>query len=606
MTMGVVDATTLNETPLERVEMIGEERVEAKQVGNVVETTFPWKDQPGLTVKVDLGEPTLTERFTDKRKREIITETVDEFDGGFKVDILLNERPDTNVFCYEIEGAENYDFFYQPALTEQEIAEGAERPENIVGSYAVYHKTLKNHQQGRENYATGKVLHIPRPQVWELNNQEVTKEWAELSYTDDDGLCVTVRQEFLDKAEYPVRVDPTFGYTSIGASSGQLCSATSDTSNRIGSMYSLAESATVTEMQVYGDTSTGSYNLPISVFLNYEDGAGSGSHTQVVLVDTTQAVSTTNAWEVFTVANVPVSPANIVINYVCDGEAVPSGNYRRYHDSASNINQYFESFTGSGSYAASQESPWTETASIGNNSYSIYATYTASEDSPPFAEDFEDADPLPGEFDSDDSYGTGNFVLDSSSQVNGTYSARCDAPADDDGCALTETLTASTTYYAQMSIKLASDWSFGANGYNQLFAFGDGTGNPVYCNLENYGTARITCNGDEIGYIDTGIDVPINTITQLEFRVKISASTGDLDIWIDNDTEGSPDYNGSGSLNTGTQPITSLFIGGYNADGIEDRWYDDICIGYTFFGSTCFAAGGGGTPWFDSGLIEFY
>lgn len=220
LVMGGVDASSLKEVPLERVEMVAENRVEAKQIGNIVETTLPWKDQAGLKVKVDLGEPTLAEKVKDKRKKEVITETVTDFDGGFKVDILLTEKPTTNRFCYTIEGAENYDFFYQPPLTEQEKANGSSRPPEIEGSYAVYHKTLKNHVIGQENYATGKVMHIPRPQVWELGNEEATKQWADLSY-ENGQLCVTAPQDFLDNADYTngVRIDPTFGYTTIGATS---------------------------------------------------------------------------------------------------------------------------------------------------------------------------------------------------------------------------------------------------------------------------------------------------------------------------------------------------------------------------------------------------
>ena len=216
---GGVDASKLEEVPIERVVTVANERVEAKQIGNVVEATLPWKDQPGIKVKYDMGEPTLEEKFTDKRKKQVITETVTDFDGGFKVDIILSEKPDTNRFCYTIEGAENYDFFYQPPLTADEIAEGAYRPPEIEGSFAVYHKTLKNHIEGRTNYATGKVMHIPRPQVWEIGNEEATKQWAELSFNDGQ-LCVTAPQEFLDKADYSsgVRIDPTFGYTSMGGS----------------------------------------------------------------------------------------------------------------------------------------------------------------------------------------------------------------------------------------------------------------------------------------------------------------------------------------------------------------------------------------------------
>lgn len=217
LSLGAVDASILNEKPLERLERVANERVEAKQLGNIVETTLPWKGEAGIKVKYDLGEPGALERIKDKRDKEILTEVVDINDGGFKVDILLNKKPDTNIFCYTIEGAENYNFFYQPPLTAEEIADGSYRAPEIEGSYAVYHKTLKNHIMGRENYATGKVMHIPRPQVWELNDKDNTTVWADLSYNDGQ-LCVTVDQEYLNKAKYPVRVDPTFGYTSVGGS----------------------------------------------------------------------------------------------------------------------------------------------------------------------------------------------------------------------------------------------------------------------------------------------------------------------------------------------------------------------------------------------------
>lgn len=216
--LGGADASVLTEKPLDQVEIIKNERVEAKQIGNEVVTTFPWKDQTGIKVKYDMGKPTISEKLKDKRNKQVVTERVNfADDGGFKIDIILDKKPDTNVFCYAIEGAENYDFFYQPALTPQQIIDGDTQPENIAGSYAVYHKTLKNHVVGKTNYETGKVMHIPRPQVWEVDDATNTKQWADLSY-DNEQLCVTAPQSFLDKATYPVRVDPTFGYTSFGAS----------------------------------------------------------------------------------------------------------------------------------------------------------------------------------------------------------------------------------------------------------------------------------------------------------------------------------------------------------------------------------------------------
>lgn len=191
---------------------IAGEMVNVRQEDTVVKANLPWKGEEGLTVKYDLA-PSLAERLRDGKPKRIITETTDFGEGGFKIDILLFEKPDTNRFCYQIEGAENYEFFYQPPLTQEEIDEGSHRPPEIEGSYAVYHKSLRNNE-----YKTGKHSHIPRPQVWELGKEDAPV-WADLSYSDGE-LCVTAPQDFLDTADYSngVRIDPTFGYDSIGAS----------------------------------------------------------------------------------------------------------------------------------------------------------------------------------------------------------------------------------------------------------------------------------------------------------------------------------------------------------------------------------------------------
>ena len=217
-TLGV-DAVKFNEKTMpDKDIVVAEEMVKTRQVGNVIETEMPWKGEQGLKIKYDMGEPTAAEKLKDKRDKGIITETVDFGDGGFKIDIILDKKPKTNEFCYTIDGYEDYDFFYQPELTQEDIDDGAIRPEEIVGSYAVYHKTKKDHITGQVNYKTGKAFHIPFPYIWEVDD-ETTKQRAEnLTYTDGQ-LCVVAQQDFLDKANYPVRIDPTFGYTSIGASS---------------------------------------------------------------------------------------------------------------------------------------------------------------------------------------------------------------------------------------------------------------------------------------------------------------------------------------------------------------------------------------------------
>lgn len=370
---GGVDASVLNEVPLERVAQVAEYRVEAKQIGNVVETTFPWKDQPGIKVKYDLGEPTPTEKLKDKRDKEVITETVTDFDGGFKVDILLNEKPDTNRFCYQIEGAENYDFFYQPPLTQEEIAEGASRPPEIVGSYAVYHKTLKNHEIGRENYATGKVMHIPRPQVWSMSDVD-TKVWADMGY-EDGQLCVTVPQDFLNGADYPVRVDPTFGYTTGGASDQAFAEFSSDTSHHIGGVGSVASDSLFNSVSIYLVMSAGSEAVDVYTAVYRLNSGGAGSHAKVAGMERTLTVPATPAWYTFQAYFQPLVTDDYVVGAVGDGNDIGTAGRTLYVRYDAGGTYLLETLTGASSYTTLRdEDPWTLATSSGAK-FSIYASY---------------------------------------------------------------------------------------------------------------------------------------------------------------------------------------------------------------------------------------
>ena len=117
LAIGGIDANRLEEVPIERVEMIKGERVETKQIGNVLETTLSWKGQPGLKVKYDMGEPSPREKLLDKRDRQAVTEVLND---SFKIDIVLNERPGTNVFCQQFEGHEDYNFYSSRTYTKKQ------------------------------------------------------------------------------------------------------------------------------------------------------------------------------------------------------------------------------------------------------------------------------------------------------------------------------------------------------------------------------------------------------------------------------------------------------------------------------------------------------
>lgn len=135
-------------------------------------------------------------------------------DGGLEFEWVLHKKPSSNVLSATIQ-SKGLNFYYQPALTQEEIDQGSKRPENVVGSYAVYHQTKggMNDAAGMD-YKTGKAFHIYRPKVTDAAGKEI---WGELHIDQEAGiLTVTIDQKFLDEALYPVIVDPTFGYTSIG------------------------------------------------------------------------------------------------------------------------------------------------------------------------------------------------------------------------------------------------------------------------------------------------------------------------------------------------------------------------------------------------------
>ena len=179
----------------------------------------------------------------------------------FEVELVLNEKPETNVFTYFLE-AEDPDFFFQEDLSEEEKDQGYYVPENIKGSYAVY----------KDN---NKLFHIYRPKIIDASGKVV---WGELFIDKNLGiLSIIVPQEFLNDAVYPVIIDPTFGYTSVGGSRV-------DFNDYIrGSVFELNEWALINQISTYiriGKTTSANFRFALfdeNDNLLYETSEGSGS-----------------------------------------------------------------------------------------------------------------------------------------------------------------------------------------------------------------------------------------------------------------------------------------------------------------------------------------
>lgn len=138
-----------------------------------------------------------------------------EIEGNvFKFDVKLKKKPKNNIVSFDIE-SKNLKFYYQRELTQEEKDEGCYRPENVIGSYAVYHATRGNfhsNQLDADKYKCGIAFHIYRPKIIDANENWI---WGKLNISGG-SLTITVEQTWLDNAVYPVTVDPNFGYETKG------------------------------------------------------------------------------------------------------------------------------------------------------------------------------------------------------------------------------------------------------------------------------------------------------------------------------------------------------------------------------------------------------
>lgn len=199
--------------------------------------------KPSGQLALDLADatPTLTSGKLEIRKGKVgwYANPDPDNENNFKFGLILYEKPSTNTWSFQIEGWEEYNFDYQPPLTEEwkigdfrgrivSITETdcfdkdgnsiVHRPENVVGGYAIYHKTKKNHILGQQNYKTGQFGIWYRPRFLDsLGN------WIYGTLDIKNGVVVeTCPQEFLEQADrlnsYPVKSNATFGYLTHGSS----------------------------------------------------------------------------------------------------------------------------------------------------------------------------------------------------------------------------------------------------------------------------------------------------------------------------------------------------------------------------------------------------
>jgi hypothetical protein len=282
-------------------------------------------------------------------------------EGGHELEWLLPRKPASNELHFTLRYKGGVKFFHQPALTEKEKANGAERPENIIGSYAVYIDKA-NHRIGSNNYATGKIEHIYRPKAIDANGNEA---WCILHIPESGGAeinidChVEVPQDFLDNAKYPVRVDPTFGYESAGGSVHWASFGSADF--QVYGMRDTDLSGTLDSVSAYVGIQNGGTGTPGGA--RFADEEPDFNHNVLNTGNFASLTGIGPTLRTFTAASQPFSGTTVYVGhtgfYSGSGGGANSG---VYYDSGSGTSYFV---TGdSGSYSA-------ETDRV-----SVYATYT--------------------------------------------------------------------------------------------------------------------------------------------------------------------------------------------------------------------------------------
>ena len=205
-------------------------------------------------------------------------------EGAYEIEWILNEKPLTNVVEFDIE-TQGVEYFYQPELTQKEIDDGAFRPDNVIGSYAVYASEQKTNYVGGKEYKVGKIGHIFRPKIIDSAGTEV---WGDL-HIENGILSVTIPQDFLDKGIYPIIVDPTFGFVGIGATTNSGVIGQS-----FGDLYPFVVNVQTSKISIYASNASAA-TIHLKALI-YNDSAGVPNALQGVSAEFTIAASAGAAW----------------------------------------------------------------------------------------------------------------------------------------------------------------------------------------------------------------------------------------------------------------------------------------------------------------------
>lgn len=321
----------------------------------------------GDGVKIDFY-PKAPEEVTKKDSKGNEYKFTFNEEGGVEFDTILDDKPADNKIIFPLE-TKGLKFYYQPPLNEENkdpnlACTATEcndkdgniinfRPEEVVGSYAVYHESKQGDysKMGGKNYKAGKAFHIYRPKIKDAQENEI---WGELKINEQNNtLTITVDQKFLDEAVYPITIDPNFGYTTAGSSDGNFQEYIT------GSKFTLSEAGDVTSISAY--LSAGNYGRHAIYNTSYN-----------LVAQSTEDTSSSEKGVGWRTYNISTSLSAADYWLVTTYNFVNNTQWRYYDTGSTNqgLDQY-STYTYPFSFPSSLTSP-----TLSTNKFSIYATYT--------------------------------------------------------------------------------------------------------------------------------------------------------------------------------------------------------------------------------------
>lgn len=236
---------------------------------------------------------------------------------------------------------------HQPELTQDEINEGCVRPDNVINSYVGYFDKANN------EYETGKFCHIYRSKLIAADAAEI---WVNQEIINND-LIISIPRKWCTDHEFPIVLDPTFGYTSVGGSNSSL------NTNATG-LFSPSSNGSVTSVSV-ATLATG-YKVTAGIY------SDSGAYPNSRLSDSGESDTASNAF-VECVLDSPVDVVSGTNYWLCDRRT--TGSSIKYDTLTGKFAKYSTTTYSAGVLP----NPWPAgQTSASNTVYSMYATYTES------------------------------------------------------------------------------------------------------------------------------------------------------------------------------------------------------------------------------------